>query len=232
MLAAKGFDCTDDALEAGQGFVDVFSSNANLALAVDGLGRDFELLANGYKPYPCGIVIHPTIDACLEIRQQLGPDAELGSVSLTVHPSTLVLTGVRTPTSPLDAQISVFHWAAAALLRGKAGVPEMRQECFGDPAIAALRDRVSATPDATLGPGEAIAEVTTASGQIYRSHIVEARGSANKPLTDGELDAKYRGQAMQLLPAAKADELLRVCRSAPFLSDIGGNITRVWEGCF
>ena len=38
--------------------------------ALDGLGKQWELLDLAYKPYPCGVVIHPVIDACLDITAQ------------------------------------------------------------------------------------------------------------------------------------------------------------------
>ena len=104
LLAAKGFTCSEHALEAGNGFIEIFASGGNLDRADDGLGRHFELLANAYKPYPCGIVIHPTIDACLEISERLEPDAAIADVAAKVHPLALTLTSRRAPTTPLEAR--------------------------------------------------------------------------------------------------------------------------------
>ena len=230
MLASKGFTGDDCSLEADKGFFDVFSSNANLDRAVDGLGTQHELLSNAYKPYPCGIVIHPTLDACLEIWQQCSSDAKPRSVTLRVHPLALALTGVRTPSTPLESHVSLYHWAAAALVRGSAGVPEMRQDCIDDPEIAALRARIDTVADPGIGRDQAIAEVTLTNGRTLRSHVVNARGSSARPMTDDELNAKFTAQARLVLPAAKVDELLRLCRGVARLRDVGHEISAVWQG--
>jgi len=228
MLAANGFDSDEYALEADNGFVDVYASSANIDLAVDGLGQHFEMLSNAYKPYPCGIVIHPTLDACLEIRQQCRP-ADLAQVTLRVHPLALKLTGVRTPRTTLESHVSLYHWAAAALLRGTAGVPEMWQDCIDDPSVVALRDGIEAIPDQAIGRGEAIVEVKLTDGRTLRSHVLNARGSAARPMTDDELDAKFRAQASLVLPAAKVEELLRLCRRVASLQDVGKEIASVFN---
>ena len=49
MLPSKGFSCSEDVLEGEKGFLDAFSRGADLNLAVDGLGRHFELLSNAYS---------------------------------------------------------------------------------------------------------------------------------------------------------------------------------------
>ena len=54
-------------------------------------------VANAYKPYPCGIVINPTLDACLDLRSQSGPDAKPVDVTLRVHPLAISMTGVCDP---------------------------------------------------------------------------------------------------------------------------------------
>ena len=228
ILASKGFDCTNDSLEAEKGFADVFTSQPGLDRAVDGLGRDFELLLNAYKPYPCGIVIHPAIDACLEIRAAAGANAKVASVALRVHPLALKLTGKRTPTTPLESHVSIYHWVAAALLRGSAGVREMQQDCVDDPQVAALRGQIEATTDPSLKPDECIVEVTFAGGQTLRSHIVNARGSIAKPMTDDDLDAKFRDQALLILPEGNVDELQRRSRNVASLTDVGKQIASLW----
>lgn len=229
LLAAKGFTGDDHALEAEKGFVDVFSSNANLDRAVDGLGRQFELLANAYKPYPCGIVIHPTLDACLEIRKQCSPGAKPASAMLRVHPLALSLTGVRAPSTALESHVSLYHWAAAALIRGSAGVPEMRQDCIDDPDVAALRARIEAVADPAVGRDQAIVEVTFTDGRTLRSHVVKARGSVARPMTDDELDSKFRAQAVLVLSSDKVEKLLRLCRNVASLDDVGHDISAVWQ---
>jgi 2-methylcitrate dehydratase PrpD len=227
LLAAKGFTCSDQPLEGEKGFFDVFSAGADLGRTVDGLGRDFEMMRNCYKPYPCGIVIHPTIDACREIRDQLKPDAVITGATLRVHPLTLALTGVRAPADSLEAAISVFHCAAAALLRGRLGLAEMREACINDTAVASLRERVDAVADPRIHSDESIVEANLADGSVVRAHVTVTRGSIERPMTDSELDTKFMDQAQEMLPRDRAEALREVCRDAATSGDIGRDIDAI-----
>ena len=229
MLASRGFSCMDNILEAPKGFVDVFGNGGDLDRAVDGLGRHFELFANAYKPYPSGIVVQAAIDACLEIAEQLPNDPALASVALKVHPLTLELCGRREPVTPVEAQISLFHWAAACLVQRAAGLAQLRQDCIDDPKVSALRARVSAIADPALARDEAIAEVTLTNGASLRSHVEHARGSSVRPMTDDELDAKFEAQANTVLPSESSDKLLRHCRNVAGLEDVGKEIAAILE---
>lgn len=230
LLAARGFDCSEQSLESEKGFADVFSVGADLNRAVDGLGEDFEILRNTYKPYPCGIVIHPTLDACLEICAQLSPSDVVVDATIRVQPLTLTLTGERTPADPLMAAVSVYHMVAACLLRGRAGLAEMRQDCIDDPAVIALRDRVVAVVDPAIKRDESIVEVTLASGETKRAHVTVTRGSFERKLSDAELDAKFLDQAAVVLAEDKARRLLKLCRGAASLADVGSEIATIWQG--
>ena len=75
--------------------------------------------------------------------------------------------------------------------------------------------------DEALRRDEAIAEVTLGNGATVRSHVRRARGSADRPITDDDLDAKFRGQACRVLPRSAAEALLRLCRGVGELRDVG-----------
>jgi 2-methylcitrate dehydratase PrpD len=227
LMASKGFTCSDAALEAPNGFVDIFSSGADLDRAVDGLGRHFELQANAYKPYPCGIVVHPVVDACLQLAGQLEPGDIPASIVLRVHPLALALADRPKPTHLLEAQISLQHWAAACFVHRAAGVAQLSQACIDDPAVAALRARVSAVADPALQRDEAIAEVTLASGRTLRAHVAHARGSIDRPMTDAELDAKFASQARFVLSDRACERLLTLCRNVSSLENVGQEIAAV-----
>jgi 2-methylcitrate dehydratase PrpD len=227
LLAAKGFDSSQSSLEDDKGFFDVFSTGANGDYAVDGLGEHFEALQNAYKPYPCGIVIHPTIDACLELVPRIGSADRIESVQIRVHPLTLSLTGIREPKDTLESHISVFHWAAAALLRGRAGLAETQQTCIDDPQIRALRMRVHAIPDPSLEKDESIVEVSCLDGVQLRSHVTNPRGSISRPMNDVELDAKFREQANFVLSHDRTERLLSLCRGAASLRDVGKELLAI-----
>src|SRR6202035_3651053 len=70
LFAERGFTAAPQAIEGRYGFAAVTSDSVSLAAIGDGLGERWEILANAYKPYPCGVVLFPVIDACLELREE------------------------------------------------------------------------------------------------------------------------------------------------------------------
>lgn len=216
LLAADGFDCSDHGLEGRNGLFEVFAPQARADDAAAGLGEHFEMAELAYKPYPCGIVIHPAIDACLELAPALAGEA-IDRVELRVHPLALQLTGTRHPRHSMDCKVSLFHWSAAALLRARAGLAEQTEAAAHDAPIAALRERVQASADAGLGRDEAVAELTLASGRTLRAHVAHARGSRARPLADAELDAKFGALAGPVLGPARAAALAALCHALPTL---------------
>ena len=86
------------------------------------LGIDFDLRVNTYKPFPCGIVNHPTIDGCIQIHdERIGCAGEIAAVRLRVAPLVLDLCNQQNITRGLQGKFSVYHGAAVGLVRGKAG---------------------------------------------------------------------------------------------------------------
>jgi 2-methylcitrate dehydratase PrpD len=221
LLAARGFTCSDRILEGPHGFATVFAAEAHLAAATDGLGATWETLANTYKPYPCGIVIHPAIDACLQIVQAsaLVPNT-IRRVWLGVHPLCLTLCDRPAPTSGQDAQVSVQHWTAAALVHGAAGLAEGTDACVREPAVLAVRARIEATPDESVGRDGAIVRVELADGRVLEKRVEHCIGSFARPMTDAELEAKFMGQALQVLPEASARALMALCWRLEALDDV------------
>src|SRR5262245_4744206 len=93
-LARAGFTSSERAIEAPAGFAHVLSGDRDLALAVDALGERFELMSNTYKPFACGLVVHPVIDGCLALRAEHGLQAaEIEHIDLMVNPLVVELTG-------------------------------------------------------------------------------------------------------------------------------------------
>ena len=226
LLAQHGFDCIDDALEAGGGFLDVYAAGSDPGRALDGLGSHHEMLANRYKPYPCGIVIHPVIDACQEIRSKLPPAARLADVRLRVNPLVLALTGKRSPRTTLESHVSVFHWAAVSILQGSPGLAATQPACLQDADIARLRDRIEAEGTPEIGKGEATATVTLADGTVLSAHVVNARGSQARPMTDKELETKFFELTRPKLPGESSEMLRDACWRVAESPDVGHVVGR------
>jgi 2-methylcitrate dehydratase PrpD len=221
LLAAKNFTSSEQSLEAPRGFAHVLSGERDFSKLTRGLRETYEITRNTYKPFPCGIVIHPTIDACIQLRNEHSlRNSDMERVELRVHPLVLELTGKRTPMTGLEGKFSVYHSAAVALLRGVVGQREYGDDVVRDPEVVALRDRVSATADPSVREEEVYARVILASGRTIEKHVEHVVGSLENPLSDRDLETKFRGQAEGLLFAGEIQELLSLCWSVAALPDV------------
>ena len=231
MLAAKGFTCSENPLEGAKGYAAVFANPPNLAAAVDRLGEHYEMLANAYKPYPCGIVIHSSIDVCLQLAAEPGFDAAaIHSVALRVHPLSVQLCDRQQPADRMQALVSVQHWAAAALLFRKAGIPEGSDRVVHDPAVAALRGRIAVRADERVASEAAKATVVFKDGSTRQVQVAQCRGSHARPLTDDDLGVKFRGQANMVLSDTASEDLLGQCWHLQDMDDVGEMGKRFFQG--
>ncbi len=221
LLAARGFTSSSRALEAKRGWLNVLSTRHDPAEITDGLGTRYEILANSYKPFACGIVIHPVIDACVQLRNRDGIEADsIRSVALRVHPLVLELTGKTQPQTGLEGKFSVFHAASVALIEGDGGERQFSDRAVGDPAVIDLRRRVRATVDPALAPDAATVTLTLTDGRVVEKRIEHAIGSLARPMTDADLEAKFAGLAEASLGADRTRRLLDLCWRIGALDDV------------
>jgi 2-methylcitrate dehydratase PrpD len=221
LLAAKGFTSKDNAIEAAEGFAYTMSDAQDFSRITDGLGETFEVVKNTYKPFACGIVTHPIIDGCIQLRNEHGLEAaDIERVALRVNPLVLKLTGKKTPQTGLEAKFSIYHASAAAIIRGTAGPKEFTDETARDPQLIALRDRVSAAVDEAVGEEEAFVTITLKNGRKLDKHVEHAIGSVENPMTNEALEAKFLGQAAGVLPDAGLRTLIEMCWDIESLSTL------------
>jgi len=129
------------------------------------------------------------------------------------------LTGRRSPSGPLEAKLSVFHTAAAALVRGKVGVKEFDTTCIDDPAVAHLRENANVVVNDTYATDEAKVEVTMADGRTFAAHVAHATGSLERPMTDRALEGKLAALAEDVLTQAEIANLVAQLWSLDRLHD-------------
>lgn len=218
LLASRNFTSTDVGLEGKNGWANVLSTSRNYDEITGNLGRTYEISLNTYKPFACGIVIHPAIDACIQLRNRHALRAEhIDRIDLDVHPLVLELTGKKTPATGLEAKFSVYFAAALAIVRGSAGMRDFSDAAAKDPVIVALRDRVTATVDPAIQEHQVRARVTLRDGRVL-THVVEhAVGSLERPMSDADLEAKALDLMQGVLPDPQARALVDLCWRADTL---------------
>jgi 2-methylcitrate dehydratase PrpD len=220
LLAAKNFTSSNQVLEAKRGFANVLSSKQDYARITEGLGKTFEITLNSYKPFACGVVIHPALDACIQLKREYDLTGnEVEAVTLSVAPLVLELTGKRTPQVGLEGKFSIFHSTAAALIFGAAGEKQYSDECVRDPKVVALRGRVEAVVDPKKRDDEVHVTIRLKDGRVLEKYIEHAIGSRERPMTNDDLSEKFHDLADDILGREQGARLLDTAWSLESLSD-------------
>lgn len=220
LLAEQGFDSSDEIIEGKRGFCRIYSNVAAPEKVTEALGARFEIARNGHKPYACGVVLHPAIDAVIKLRELVTIDPGLvSSLRVEVHPVAVRITGVTEPATGLQSKFSIYHSAAVALVDGNAGIPQYTNEKALDPAITALRRKVEVVADESLRNDEARAFLRLQDGRSFETHVPHASGTVDNPMSDAAIVAKFMANAAPVMGEANAIRFAELCWKLETLED-------------
>jgi len=222
LMAMHGYTSSPRALEAPRGLMQTYSAKCSWNELTDALGTRFEIAANTYKPFACGIVIHPSIDGCVQLREahSLKPD-DVERIELRVHSLVLELCGKKTPRLGLEGKFSIYHAAACGMMFGAAGEAEFSDAIVQRPDVIALRDRVVATRDDAVREESADVTVGTRDGRRHHVFVEHAIGSRERPMSDADLARKFHGLVDPILGAGRAKRLVELSRAVAAMKDVG-----------
>lgn len=209
-LAQQGQSAAADVFEAQGGYSHSLSTKVDFALMNDAMGTRWELLFNTYKPYPCGIVAHPAIDAGLALSTQIADVDAIDTITLRCHPLVPELMGNPQPKDGLQARFSAIHGVAAALCDRQVGIAQYEDARVVRDDVKAIRAKTTLAPDATVNRDEVFIEARLKDGTVVMDHVAHARGSLARPLTDAELMNKVRLLVDPLLGSGTAERLAAV----------------------
>jgi 2-methylcitrate dehydratase PrpD len=212
VLASKNFTSSDGMIEARRGWANTISTKQDYTEITEGLGQRYESALNTYKPFACGIVLHPAIDAAIQLRNENKLTADqIERVELKVHPLVIELTGKKTPREGLEGKFSIYHAVAIALVEGAGGEKQFSDRAVTDPTVVALRSKV--IPVITPGIDTAQVDMTVVlkDGRTLHRHIEHAIGSLEMPMTDKALEVKFADLADGILPAATIWQAMDLC---------------------
>ncbi|HEY1304528.1 MAG TPA: MmgE/PrpD family protein [Vicinamibacterales bacterium] len=222
LLARAGFTSGERGIEGLRGFARVLAASCDLSKITTRLGVDFDLRENTYKPFPCGIVNHPTIDGAIQIHHEHHPDpSSIVAVRLRVAPLVLDLCNQQNITRGLQGKFSVYHGAAVGLVRGKGGLREYTDAAVNDPHIKRVRESATAVGDPAITEDQAYIDVELKDGRRLTKFVEQSLGNIHRPLTDTQLEDKFRDQAVLVLQAADVDALIDMCWNIDALEDVG-----------
>jgi len=209
LLAQQGFTASPRALEAPRGMMQTISTKNDWSEITGELGQRFEIAFNTFKPFACGIVVHPGIDGCAQLRAKGVRPEQISSLEIKVHSLVLELCGKKEPADGLQAKFSIYHGCAAGLTFGCASEDEFSDAVVTRADMVALRRKVVATVDDSID--EAAADITAVMQDGRRIHVrVEhAIGSLQNPMTDTQLEAKFHGLSDAVIGTAQTANLIK-----------------------
>jgi 2-methylcitrate dehydratase PrpD len=223
LMAKHGYTASSRAIEAPRGLAQTYSTKCDWNEITDELGKRFEISFNTYKPFACGIVIHPSIDGCMQLlNANRVPIDDIERIDLKVHSLVLELTGKTAPRTGLEAKFSVYHACAAGILLGEVGEHAFSDEVVARADVIALRDRIKASVDDGIDEASADVAITCKDGRKLHLFVEHAIGSVQRPMSDADLQRKFHGLVDPVLGSARANRLIEQCASLSGAADVRG----------
>ena len=220
LLAENGFTSGEHSIEGSRGFAFVQSANRDLSKLLNQLGERYELRDNTYKPFPTGIVIQPAIEACIQIHREQHPDpALIKAVNLEVAPIVFELCMKKHLKVGLEGKFSIYHAVAIGLVRGRASLDEFTEAAVIDPALMRIRDLTIPHSNSEIADDEVMVEVTMNDGTRIHKHVEHAVGNIGRPMTDAQLEEKFRDLASRVIAPARIEQIIEKCWAFERLPD-------------
>jgi 2-methylcitrate dehydratase PrpD len=230
LLAREGFTANDAALDGRWGYLAIAGPGGEPALVAERFGAPFTMESPGVsiKPYPSGVLTHPSMDAMrlLMAEARLAPDA-IERVVLLAGSNVLGPIRFQLAQTELEGKFSFQFLLAAIILRGKAGKAEFTDAFVSSPECQALQQRIETRFDQAIEDMgwdriRSRIVVTTRDGRTLERWTGENyRGGPHNPLSDGELEQKFADCADGLLGAAAQKRLMTHVWSIDQLADVG-----------
>jgi 2-methylcitrate dehydratase PrpD len=239
-LAAHGLTGPPTVFEGRFGFLRAYLDDiADVGALTRGLGEEWELARTFFKPYPANHFTHAGIDAAISLREEGLDIEEVEEIELGVAAAVLRTIAQpeeekARPKTGYAAQFSGPFTVATALAGGGGlgvSLDDFTDEAVKDPVKLDLASRVRCIADAEcdrIFPSQfpAVLRVRLKSGEAREARISHNRGGPENPLSDEELEIKFRANAGVALPAEQVEEL-RSALEALGEADTVGDVVRL-----
>ncbi|HUD30870.1 MAG TPA: MmgE/PrpD family protein [Novosphingobium sp.] len=230
LLARQGFSANTEALDGKWGYLTIAGPGGDPALVADKFGAPFTMVSPGVsiKPYPSGVLTHPSMDAMLLLMKEEGIAADdIEAVDLYAGFNVLGPIRYRIAKTELEGKFSFAFLLAAIALRGRCGKEEFTDEFVSSPACQAMQERVETHFSEEI---EAMGwdrirsrvEIVTKDGRKFARWANEDyRGGPHNPLSDRELEGKFADNAAGLLTPAQQQAVFDLVWSLETAPDAG-----------
>jgi 2-methylcitrate dehydratase PrpD len=228
-LARRGFTGGDEGLDGEWGFFQVLGGGADLDRLIGVLGRSWSILDPGVsvKPYPCGVLSHPSMDAMLKVvtEHNLKPD-EVKAVRLRAGSNILQPLRYKTAKTELEAKFCIPFLLSSILLRRKAGVREFSDEFVSSAPVQQWMERVTTVFDPAIEARgfdkiRSIVEIDCVDGRKFvQASDDKYRGGPDRPFTREELHAKFTDCAQLTMSPERIAKALAAIEGVQEMSSV------------
>ena len=229
-LASRGFTGGDDGLDGQWGFFQVFGGGVDLDRLIPVLGKPYTIVSPGssFKPYPCGSLSHPTMDAMLKAvtDHDIKPE-QIKAVRVRAGSNVLDPLRYKIATNELEAKFCLPFLMASLILRRKAGVREFTDEFVASAPVQQMMPRVTNVFDQAIEARgfdkiRSVVEIDLTDGRaIVQPADERYRGGPDKPFTQAELHEKFADCAQLTISPARTARALEQIETVDRLKDIG-----------
>jgi len=205
-LARAGFIGPRTVFEGAHGFFSSFGVpeiTPDFAQLTDGLGAGWRMTDIAFKPYACGTICQPFIDAAISIADQGVDPSAIAEIRCQVGEGTVHRLweprGEKIkPTTPYSAKFSVPYCVAVGLVDRAAGLAQFTEARIADPNLLALAGKAHYDVDpADPYPASYVGRLTVAlaDGRVLEAAQPHLRGGRHEPLSDDAIAAKFAANA-------------------------------------
>lgn len=230
ILAMNGFIGNRYILDGPNGFwIMAGSDRCDYEKMTQGLGSEYEVINNiAIKPYSSCRWQHATLDCVKELKKEHDLTAE-SVESVAVRSFAWVKTHeVYNPADMVDAQFSIPYTVAMVLLGEHPGPAWYTPENFQSDSVAKIMKKVTVETDPDIDRDyfdddkiSARVEIDTKAGDRFETYVDVPSGDPQRPLSQSEIEDKFRNQAMYALDPADVDRVMKTIYSFEKLDDIG-----------
>jgi 2-methylcitrate dehydratase len=230
MLAARGMTGPAPVFEGVGGYFKAVTRTPFKLAALGGRNHPYKILECSIKRFPLGQYSQTVVEAALEARRKIRGVDEIADVQIETGTTAVRLMAGDpekwTPGTRETADHSMPYTVAVALTHGTVQEHHFDDACLRDPAILALAQRIKvrATDEADRRMPEAMLcrlKIVTTSGQAHETAVEYHKGHWRKPMTDSEVEAKFRPLAAKVLAPGQTDRLFGALADLEQLSKAG-----------
>jgi 2-methylcitrate dehydratase PrpD len=223
LMAERGITGARNVLEGEYGmFRQYHGSDYDRDILLADLGKRFEGMNIGFKPYPCCGFTHPFIDAALALksRHDINNFEQLRSITAyggeTAYEVCVPAEVKCAPRNTVDAQFSVPWVVATALVKGRVTPEDFTVDAINNEDVRRVARKVRGILEPAMnrhGVGPGRLKIVMQDGTVYEEEIEHCLGSVARPMTFDDCAAKFReGAAVSLktLPAETVEKVIEM----------------------